>query len=350
MATTISNQTPKSNPATANEPAKVAEREETKDDEIELTWREEEPAHYILEIQSLTFLWEILSRPQVRGYESSAFEASDHKWSLILNPEFENGDVYLSLYLRNMDIQHLGSNRKIDALINFFVYHHGMNRYITIQDGKVKRFSAEKEKSGFSRLMLLSKFIDWLNPQENTCKFGVEVFVVKTGSLNHEVGQNPEKEKGECCSILDHLEKNRVTWLIHNFSNSSEPRSFKFNIGDYVWELQLYPIGVPEVKRKYLSIYLHLQDSEFESGDKLHVQWRLQIKSNGPSNPRKGESEYDPTKPRTGDAWFSRSQSCWGFPYFMKLADLKQTPGLIDNDAFTVEAEFNFIYVIQDLA
>ncbi|KAK8356165.1 hypothetical protein V6Z12_A05G337600 [Gossypium hirsutum] len=299
----MANQTPKSNPATANEPAKVAEREETKDDEIELTWREEEPAHYILEIQSLTFLWEILSRPQVRGYESSAFEASDHKWSLILNPEFENGDVYLSLYLRNMDIQHLGSNRKIDALINFFVYHHGMNRYITIQDGKVKRFSAEKEKSGFSRLMLLSKFIDWLNPQENTCKFGVEVFVV----LN---------------KYYDYLFR----------------------------ELQLYPIGVPEVKRKYLSIYLHLQDSEFESGDKLHVQWRLQIKSNGPSNPRKGESEYDPTKPRTGDAWFSRSQSCWGFPYFMKLADLKQTPGLIDNDAFTVEAEFNFIYVIQDLA
>ncbi|KAH1064199.1 hypothetical protein J1N35_029186 [Gossypium stocksii] len=336
MDTTISNQTPKSNPATANELAKVAPREETK----AVTWREEEPADYILDIQSLPFLREILSKSQVRRYESSAFEACGYKWSLILYPEFENGDVYLSLYLRSMDIQNLGSNGKIDALINFFVYHHGMKRYITIQDGKVKRFSAEKEESGFSRLMLLTKFIDWLNLHENTCKFGVEVFVVKTGSFNHEVGQNPEREKGECCSILDlHLEENPVTRLIRNFFNSSERRSISFRMGNSDWELQLYPSGVPEVKRKYLSIYLYLKYSkEVEGGNKLHVQLKLRIKSNSPSNPRRG------------NACFSRSQRCWGFPYFMKLADLKQTPGLIDNDALTVEAEFNSIYVIQDLA
>ncbi|MBA0809042.1 hypothetical protein Gohar_024726, partial [Gossypium harknessii] len=215
MATTISNQTPKSNPATANEPAKVAAREETKDNEIAVTWREEEPAHYILQIQSLPFLLEILSESQV-AFE--AFEASGHKWSLILHREYENEHVYLSPYLRIMDIQHLGHNWKIDALIKFFVYHQGMNRYITIQDGKVKRFSAKKEESGFSRLMLLTKFI-----QENTCKFGVEVFVV-----------NPEKEKGECCcSILDlHPETNPVTWPIENFSNSSGLRSFEFGMGN----------------------------------------------------------------------------------------------------------------------
>ncbi|MBA0624559.1 hypothetical protein Godav_009901 [Gossypium davidsonii] len=339
MATTISNQTPKSNPATANEPAKVAAREETKDDEIAVTWREEEPAHYILQIQSLPFLLEILSEPRV-AFE--AFEACGYKWSLILYRESENGDVYLSPYLRIMDIQHLGDNWKIDALINFFVYHQRMNRYITIQDGKVKRFSAEEEESGFSRLMLLTKFIDRLNLEENTCKFGVEVFVV-----------NPKKEKGECCcSILDlHLKENLVTWPIGNFSNSSGLQSFKFSTGNSEWELQLYPRGVSEVKRKYLSIYLNLKHSkEVESGNKLHVQLKLRIKSNSPSNPRGGESKYDPTKPRTGNAWFSSSQRCWGFPYFMKLADLKQTPGLIDNDHLTVEAEFNSIYVIQDLA
>ncbi|MBA0746512.1 hypothetical protein Gogos_009021 [Gossypium gossypioides] len=335
MATTISNQTPKSNPATANEPAKVAAREETKDDEIAVTWREEEPAHYILQIQSLPFLLEILSEPQV-AFE--AFEACGYKWSLILHREIENGHVYLSPYLRIMDIQHLDHNWKIDALINFFVYHQGMNRYITIQDGKVKRFSAEKVESGFSRLML----IDRLKLQENTCKFGVEVFVV-----------NPEKEKGECCcSILDlHLEENPVTRLIHKFSNSSGLQSFEFRMGNSEWELQLYPKGVPEVKRKYLSIYLNLKNSEeVESGNKLHVQLKLRIKSNSPSNPGGGESKYDPTKPRRGNAWFSSSQRCWGFPYFMKLADLKQTPGLIDNDDLTVEAEFNSIYVIQDLS
>ncbi|KAB2031762.1 hypothetical protein ES319_D05G327200v1 [Gossypium barbadense] len=348
MATTISNQTPKSNPATANEPAKVAEREETKDDEIAVTWREEEPAHYILQIQSLPFLLENLSEPHV-AFE--AFAACGYKWSLILYRvsengdvyrESENGDVYLSPYLRIMDIQHLGHNGKIDALINFFVYHQEMNRYITIQDGKVKRFSANKQESGFSRLMLPPKFIDRLNLKENTCKFGVEVFVV-----------NPEKEKGECCcSILDlHLEENPVTWLIGNFSNLSGLKCFEFRMANSKWELQLYLRGVPEVKRKYLSIYLNLKHSkEVESGNKLHVQLKLRIKSNSPSNPRGGESKYDPTKPRTGNAWFSSSQRCWGFPYFMKLADLKQTPGLIDNDHLTVEAEFSSIYVIQDLA
>lgn len=74
---------------------------------------------------------------------------------------------------------------------------------------------------------------------------------------------------------------------------------------DYLFRiLLLYPKGVPEVKRKYLSIYLHLLDSEYEleSGIKLHVQLKLGIKLvNSQSNPKTGETKCDPRKPRTGE-------------------------------------------------
>ncbi|XP_021292612.1 uncharacterized protein LOC110422909 [Herrania umbratica] len=312
---------------------------EMEGDNLVRTKREEAPAHYILEIESFQRLLEILSKPRLDRYESTEFAVSGHKWRLILYPNGDkqrNGGDYISLYLRIVDIGKLGPAWEIDAFIYFFVLDQENNQYISIQDGRVKRFNAVKKEWGFSRLLPLTEFLDTSKgylSEEDSCKFGVEVFVLEN------------KGKGECFSTLDNPIRNYYNWKVEKFSKLGESSHYSegFSVGDYKWKLHLYPQGVAKVKGQYLSIFLCLHEpTEYTILTQLHVEFKLRIIDQSDKlNSKKTE--------KTGNAWFSATKPAWGFPYFIKLADLKRTRDFIVNDDMVVEAEISSMSMAQEL-
>ncbi|KAK6242522.1 hypothetical protein SCA6_007911, partial [Theobroma cacao] len=310
---------------------------EMEGDKLVKTERTEAPAHYILDIESLQMLLEILSKPRLDRYESTEFEASGHKWRLILYPEGDkqrNGGGHISLYLRIVDVEKLGRAWEIDALINFFVLDQENNQYLSIQDGRVKRFNAVKREWGFSRLLPLTEFHDkgYLS-KEGRCKFGVEVFVLKS------------EGKGECFSILDYPIRNYYIWKVEKFSKLGESSHYSedFTVGDYKWRLHLYPQGVAKVKGQYLSIFLCLPEhKENTFWTQFHVEFKLRIIDQADKlNSKKTE--------KTGNAWFSATKPAWGFPYFIKLADLEGNKDFIVNDEMVVEAEISSMSMAKEL-
>ena len=50
------------------------------DDKLTVTMRKEPPEHYILEIESLLYLSQILSNTGLDRYESPEFKAGGYKW------------------------------------------------------------------------------------------------------------------------------------------------------------------------------------------------------------------------------------------------------------------------------
>ncbi|KAL4278700.1 hypothetical protein GQ457_03G026800 [Hibiscus cannabinus] len=333
MESNSNTNTPKANPAT-KEHSDVKEVSDDGDG-VRMSVRREAPAHYELEIQSFPFLLEILKDSGLHRYESSLFEAGGCKWRLILQLEKEkeketSEDEYLCLYLENMEN---GQQGEIDALLNFFVSPGHFQMYISIQDGKVRRFTAEKKEWGIGRISSLKELLDILQRMgDNACRFGVEVFLLKS------------EGKGECFSAqFDHF-----VWNIPNFSSHLSQQilfSQEFAIGGYNWKLRLYPKGIPKVKQQYLSIYLYLHDTaNIPSGTKMHVELKLRI-----------VDQYTACAPdsaqtqKTCNAWLNREKSSWGFPYFIKLEHLKQRKGLLVDDNLIVAAEFTSLNIIKDL-
>ncbi|XWS64111.1 hypothetical protein CRYUN_Cryun06bG0158900 [Craigia yunnanensis] len=309
------------------------------DDKLTVTMREEAPEHCILEIESIMFLSRILSKTGLDRYESPEFKASGYNWRLIVYPEGDkkrNGGGHISLYLEIVGIQKLGRAREIDALLNFFVFNQRNNQYVSIQDGRVKRFNAVKTEWGFSRLLPLTEFNDTSKGYLDRCKFGVEVFVIKS-----------ELHNGECFSTIDNPNKNKFSWKVEDFSKLKEASQYskEFTVGDYNWRLHLYPKGVPKVKGAFLSIFLCLQDSKnISSGSKMHVKFKLRI------NDQFQDNNSEKTE-KTGNAWFSSAfDNAWGFPYFIKLADLEKAKGLIVNDDVLFEAEISSMSITKDLS
>ncbi|XWS23010.1 hypothetical protein CRYUN_Cryun29cG0084600 [Craigia yunnanensis] len=205
------------------------EMEVVSDKKLTVTMREEAPRHYTLESSHFSFFRKSFQKLDLTDMNQLNLKR------LILYPEGDkerNGGGRISLYMGIVCIQNLGRALEIDALLIFFVYDHSTNQYISIQ---VKR------EWGFSRLLPLTEFKDtskgYLSVHENSCKFGVEVFVIRS------------EDKGECFSILDNPNKNQFTWVIGKFSGLSETGHYsdECTIGDYKWKLHLYPKGVPKV-------------------------------------------------------------------------------------------------------
>ncbi|OMO72288.1 TRAF-like family protein [Corchorus olitorius] len=314
------------------------------DDKFTVTWRKEAPVHYTLEMESLPFLSKILSKTGLDTYESTVFEACGYKWRLILYPEGDkqrNGDDHISLYLRIEDhFQNLEPGWEVDALLTFFLFNYNKDQFMSIQGGRLNRFNAIQKEWGFSQLLPLAEFIDtskgYLMGNEGKCKFGVEVFLIKN------------QGKGECFFVRDNPSKNPYSWTIENFSKLPESGHFsdEFSVGDYKWKLHIYPKGVPKVQKKFISIYLWLQDHQkFPSGTKIYVEFKMRI-----SDQRNEENSK--TTEKAGNAWFSTSDKAWGFPYFIRLPVLesKDGHGLIVNDCVVVEAEITSMSMTKDLS
>ncbi|KAJ6691120.1 UBIQUITIN CARBOXYL-TERMINAL HYDROLASE 12-LIKE [Salix koriyanagi] len=201
------------------------------------------PAHYSMKIDSFSLLSEMFDN----SYESREFEASGYNWKLVLYPNGDNsrnGDGYISLYL---------------------------DKYLTIGDGRLKRFSAIKNKWGFPQMLSLSIFNNASNGYliGDSCVFGVEVFVIKN------------EGKGEHFSMIKDPSGGTFTWEVQKFSELTEELYYSqvYLAGRHQWKLKLFPNVTMKQRGKHLSLYLGLDDgTKFHAGWKLFVEFTLRIR------------------------------------------------------------------------
>ncbi|KAB2036367.1 hypothetical protein ES319_D04G219900v1 [Gossypium barbadense] len=290
------------------------------------TWRELPPTHYIVKIKSFSSLVKSLEKREHKNYISDEFEASGFKWHLLLYPgvekEKENPQVSLSLEF----VSPKKLDKEIKAVVIFFLHDQVNNRYLSIQDNGMKRFSGKKKESELSPIVSLGCFEDPSNGYlvDDKCAFGVEVFVVEDeGKTRASFRTLMEESKKVCTLDVDVKrfisEKTRGVY--------SKPFTFGPNPEEvYKWRLHLSK-GIDEKKDRYMSIYICLlqmeNQTEFPLGWKMHLEFRLSL-----THPN------FKTVSRPGKAWFSVEEKAWGFPKFIKLDALR------DYDGVEIEAEF----------
>ncbi|MBA0698384.1 hypothetical protein Goari_021875, partial [Gossypium aridum] len=245
---------------------------------------------------------------------------------LLLYPGVEKGkeDPQVSLSLEFVSPKKL--DKEIKAVVIFFLHDKVNNRYLSIQDTDVKRFSGKKKESELSPIVSLGCFKDPSNGYlvDDECAFGVDVFVLEDEGKTRVSFRTPIEER-----------KKVYTWDVdvkkfiseEPRSVYSEPFTFVSNPGEvYKWRLHLCK-GVYVKKKRYMSIYLCLlqmeNQTEFPLGWKMDLEFELSL------------THHDTKKEsRSGKACFSVEDKAWGFPKFIKLDDLR------DCDGVKVEAEF----------
>uniref|UniRef100_A0A6N2M1I6 MATH domain-containing protein n=1 Tax=Salix viminalis TaxID=40686 RepID=A0A6N2M1I6_SALVM len=238
------------------------------------------PAHYSMKIDSFSVLSEMVDN----SYESREFEASGYKWKLVLYPNGDksrNGDGYISLYLVMADTTGFPPGWEINAIFKLFVHDQLQDKYLTIGDGRLKRFSAIKNKWGFSQMLSLSIFNNASNGYliGDSCVFGVEVFVIKN------------EGKGEHFSMIKDPSDGAFTWEVQKFSELTAEFYYSpvYLAGRHQWKLKLYP----KQRGKHLSLYLGLDDhTKFHAGWKLFVEFTLRIRDQVWSDHHEETSEF----------------------------------------------------------
>ncbi|KAG5226634.1 MATH domain and coiled-coil domain-containing protein [Salix suchowensis] len=237
------------------------------------------PAHYSMKIDSFSLLSEMVDN----SYESREFEASGYKWKLVLYPNGDksrNGDGYISRYLVMADTTGFPPGWEINAIFKLFVHDQLQDKYLTIGDGRLKRFSAIKNKWGFPQMLSLSIFNNASNGYliGDSCVFGVEVFVIKN------------EGKGEHFSMMKDPSDGTFTWEVQKFSELTAEK------------LKLFPNGNTKQRGKHLSLYLGLDDhTKFHAGWKLFVEFTLRIR----------DQVWSHHHEETLRKWFDASENYW---------------------------------------
>ncbi|KAJ6691121.1 hypothetical protein OIU74_015751 [Salix koriyanagi] len=289
------------------------------------------PAHYSMKIDSFSLLSEMVDN----SYESREFEASGYKWKLVLYPNGDksrNGDGYISLYLVMADTTGFPPGWEINAIFKFFVFDQLQDKYLTIGDGRLRRFSAIKNKWGLSQMLSLSIFNNASNGYliGDSCVFGVEVFVIKN------------EGKGEHFSMINDPSGGTFTWEVQKFSELTEELYYSqvYLAGRHQWKLKLFPNGEMKQRGKHLSLYLGLNDcTKFHAGWKLFVEFTLRIRD------QVGSHHHE----KTLRSWFNASEKDWGMTSFISLTEIKnQSNNFIVNDTLIVEGVLNCLSVLKD--
>ncbi|WCJ18793.1 TRAF-like family protein [Euphorbia peplus] len=294
------------------------------------------PSDYILKINSFSQLSEIVEKTGNGKYESDEFEAADYKWTLVLYPNGNlkaNGEGHISLYLASTDKEAISgaTGGLLNVFVTFFVYDHIQDKYLSIQDGKVKRYHVLKTEHGFDQLLPLVDFNDPSNGYvvDDCCAFGVEAHAIKNTVQGNEL------------SFINDPPNGTFTWKIHKFSTlvSKGFYSEGFSAGGCKWKLWLSPTGELEEKDRSLSLYLHLDANTCES--KVYVEYDLMVKDqlNGIHHEFK-ENQWFEIGEYTG----------WGYPSFMLLEDLRdESKGFLVDDNVVIQAKITLVGVSQDL-
>ncbi|KAL3714594.1 hypothetical protein ACJRO7_006497 [Eucalyptus globulus] len=291
-------------------------------DEITTEIREISPAHYVLKIESFS----LLSKSGITMYKTKEFQVGDQKWRLILYPNGDKsmeGEDHVSLYLAVSGANPPKFGWEINATVRFFVFDQIRDEYLA-KEGKNRRFHTMKSKWGIPRFMPLKTFINPSNGYlvDDTCFFGVEVFVVKN------LGQ------GECLTLKASPNSVSHEWRISNFSTLVYDFSSEiFTAGKLKWKLHLYPRGNTHDRHKNLSIYLCLVDS---SCRKVKVTFTIRLKG-------KAGRTHQMTG---GSSWFSDGCRDWGFDSFLPLKTVQE---YLVGDVCVVEAEVEVLGIVSKL-
>ncbi|XP_010512015.1 PREDICTED: uncharacterized protein LOC104788034 [Camelina sativa] len=272
---------------------------------IKQKWRDHPPSSYSLKIHNFSQL-ENSTASFDHKYESRFFSSGDPKGNVK-----DNGSGFISMYVE-IDSTSLVSTppTEVFAKLRFFIYNKKINKYFTIHDVEVKRFNALK--------------LVWGLLKGGQCEFGVDV-IVPPPLTNWEIVSFDEK-------LLSYP---KFSWTVKNFSELKEENytSNSFSMGATKWVLKMFPKGDSRADGKYLSIFLHLADTEtLKPDEKIFTQAHVRILNPLGSNHVAGQLIY----------WHEKSNFGWGWYKFLSLANLRKTY-LDKEDALKVEVEFEVV-------
>ncbi|XP_056163058.1 uncharacterized protein LOC115668348 [Syzygium oleosum] len=297
------------------------------DDGITTEYTDVSPAHYVFKIESFS----LFSENDMDMYETIEFESGGHKWRLILYPNGDksgNGQGHVSIYLAVSETSPLKVGSDVNAIVRFFVFDQIRDTYL-VKQGSTRRFRAMRSKWGIPRFVPLEIFKDQLNGYlvDDTCIFGVEVFVIKNSGI------------GECLTLKKGTFSRTHEWKIPNFSSLVEQSCYSdiFFAGDQKWKVHLYPRGDSRSKNKSLSIFLFLVDSEkLAPQQKVNARYRFSLRG-------QDGAVYEGPK---GSRWFSSSTYSWGWSNFILLKSIRD---FLVNDECVVEAEVTVLGIAGKL-
>ncbi|KAK3404304.1 hypothetical protein EUGRSUZ_K00608 [Eucalyptus grandis] len=275
------------------------------------------PAHYELRIESFS----LFAKNYKEKYESNEFEAGGYKWKLILYPNGDksrNGEDHISIYLAVSGTSPFQPGGAIHSTIRFSLYDQICDRYLTKQ-GRVTRFHASKVEWGVPRYLPLKIFADPSNGYlvDDTCVFGVEVFVIKSSGV------------GECVTTQKDCTSFTEDYVISRFADLGDDylHTEAFTIGVHEWKVRVCPKGDLDNRGKNLSMFLVLADPDkLASGQKVNVRFIIRLKD------KYGVVLH---QPEACTKWFSSSITYWGWPSFMPLKTVRER--VKDSCLFDVE-------------
>ncbi|XP_008465935.2 uncharacterized protein LOC103503506 isoform X1 [Cucumis melo] len=305
--------------------------------------RYEKPIHYILKIQSFSLLKEAVASSPCQRFESQKFYAGGSEWKLALYP---NGDRrrdvsdHISLYLVRVENNILSTTSEVNVVFTFLVYDTLRGKYLTVQDEKMRQFSATKREWGIEKLLPLNTFSDASNGflVDDCCVFGVDIFVM-----------NCNVEKGEVFSLIKQPNNYKYTWKLDNFSKLLDCSFWEcnsFRVENCWWKIRLFPSGDWQAKPGFFSMYLMLSNLiAHPKGAQVYVEYEMAVLS---------QLEAVPPVKETYTCWFKSGcieiyKGC-GASNFMSLSDLKErTKGYLVNDTLVVEVKINVISTIKKI-
>ncbi|KAG2680117.1 hypothetical protein I3760_11G083800 [Carya illinoinensis] len=296
------------------------------------------PAHYILKIESLSKIIQILPGEKEPKYDSEVFECGGYKWKFSLYPtgrkECDSAEN-ISLYLKIEDTDSFPLCWEVNAMFKLFVLDQIRGEYLAVQDdkGKISRFHAMKTEWGFAQFLPFTKFYVAQSGYllDDSCVFGAEVFVIKcTG-------------KGERISILSPPITGYCCWEIRKFSALNvECLSKEFKVGERKWELKLYPkaVSADNADQSFIKLFLSVScwDRPPPKG-KLYAKYTLRVRD------RTSGGKHEEV---TDSKWFSTSKRGYDCPKFLPLSTLKdQSRSLLANDILVVEVNIEIISMVK---
>ncbi|XP_071740365.1 uncharacterized protein [Rutidosis leptorrhynchoides] len=130
-------------------------------DDMLISERSREPAHYMLKIESFS----LLSQVPHMTVDSDVFEASGHKWRLDL---YSNGkkmdNKFISLYVVFCDTETLPKGCSVDVIFFLFmIMHVTRTQHFKMLMETEQGFMRRRKKWGFEKLISLESFKDTKN-------------------------------------------------------------------------------------------------------------------------------------------------------------------------------------------
>ncbi|KAK3220054.1 hypothetical protein Dsin_014024 [Dipteronia sinensis] len=288
---------------------------------ILLKGRNAPPSHCLFKIESFS----LLSNSSIEKFCSGDFEAGDYEWKLWIYPTGDNKrnvKDHISFYLELVDTSSLPAGWEVNVVSNFFIYNHLQNKYLSNTEVVQTRYHSLNTIIGITKFIDLDTFSDPGNGYliDDTCVFGMEVFVVK----------NSFKE--ECLSMMREPIKYYHTWKVTDFSSLVDDKYVSKSFGCYKWYISLYPNGNGEGNGHSISIFLNVSCSSIPHDKKLFVKFLLRVKDQMNRNHivHEGDYLYAPSNIYNSSGWRD----------FLSLAKLKDSKkGYLMDDTLIIEAE-----------